>query len=43
MIIAMPETEVEKAIAVLNAEGEKAWRIGSIVNQGADGAQVTIA
>ncbi|WP_281758413.1 phosphoribosylformylglycinamidine cyclo-ligase, partial [Succinatimonas hippei] len=43
MIIAMPETEVEKAIAVLNAEGEKAWRIGSIVKQGADGAQVTIA
>lgn len=43
MIIAMPETEVEKAITVLNAEGEKAWRIGSIVKQGADGAQVTIA
>lgn len=30
MIIALPEAEVENALALLNANGEKAWKIGVI-------------
>lgn len=30
MIIALPEAEVENALALLNANGEKAWKIGGI-------------
>ena len=30
MIVALPVEQVEEAIALLNANGEKAWKIGNI-------------
>ncbi len=38
MIIALPADQVEQALALLNAEGEQAWRIGEIASA-ADGEE----
>lgn len=43
MVVALPQDQVEKALASLKASGETAWRLGEIKAVGADGAQVTIA
>lgn len=42
MIIALPESDVDAAIQLLNAEGEKAWRIGHIADAAAGEKQVVI-
>jgi phosphoribosylformylglycinamidine cyclo-ligase len=42
MIIALPEADVVKALALLTAEGETAWRIGHIATATADETQVVI-
>ncbi|MFM5463378.1 phosphoribosylformylglycinamidine cyclo-ligase [Aeromonas simiae] len=42
MIIALPQSEVEKALALLNGEGEQAWLIGHIADQPAGEEQVVI-
>ncbi|AGB83517.1 phosphoribosylformylglycinamidine cyclo-ligase [Serratia sp. FGI94] len=41
MLIALPESEVEAAIALLNAAGEKAWKIGKLTAS-SDEQQVVI-
>ena len=42
MVIAVPADQAEAAIALLEAEGEKAWKIGSIENASADEEQVEL-
>lgn len=42
MIIALPQSEVEKALALLKGEGEQAWLIGHIADQPAGEEQVVI-
>lgn len=42
MIIALPEAQVESALALLTAEGENAWLIGSIAARNGDEEQVEI-
>lgn len=42
MIIALPEADVDKALALLTAEGETAWRIGHIASAAAGENQVVI-
>lgn len=42
LVVALPEVDVEKALAALNAEGETAWRLGSIASATADEEQVEI-
>ncbi|EOM2811913.1 AIR synthase-related protein, partial [Serratia marcescens] len=41
MVIALPEAEVEAAIALLTATGEKAWKIGKLTAS-SDEQQVVI-
>ena len=41
MVIALPEAEVEAAIALLTAAGEKAWKIGKLTAS-SDEQQVVI-
>lgn len=43
MIVVLPAAEAQKAVEILQAEGEKAFIAGSIAPVGADGAQVTIS
>ncbi|WP_026959462.1 MULTISPECIES: phosphoribosylformylglycinamidine cyclo-ligase [Aliagarivorans] len=42
MIIALPEADVEKALAILNEQGETAWKIGHIATAAAGEGQVEI-
>lgn len=42
ILIALPQSEVEPALALLNSLGETAWQIGSIAEQPADEEQVVI-
>lgn len=42
MVIALPEKEVETALALLEQSGEKAWVIGKIEHLGEGEAQVEI-
>ncbi len=42
MVICVPEVQADKAVEFLNQQGEKAWRIGEIINVGAGTEQVII-
>ncbi|MGN0903350.1 MAG: phosphoribosylformylglycinamidine cyclo-ligase [Succinivibrio sp.] len=42
MIVVLPKEQADKAVEILNAEGDKAWKLGEIAPVGADGKQVTI-
>jgi len=42
MVIAIPADQADSAIALLEAEGEQAWKIGSIENAPADEEQVEL-
>ncbi len=42
LVIALPKTQAENAVALLNAEGEKAWILGKIAPANADEEQVII-
>ena len=42
MVIALPEKEVETALALLEQSGEKAWVIGKIEHLGEGEAQAEI-
>jgi phosphoribosylformylglycinamidine cyclo-ligase len=42
LVIALPKEQANAAVALLEAEGEKAWIIGEIANASADEEQVEI-
>jgi phosphoribosylformylglycinamidine cyclo-ligase len=42
MIAVVPKEDAEKAVASLNASGEKAWLLGTIETAGDNEAQVVI-